>query len=180
MAFDEAVARTGPQGVGGIAGRRREEDVRRDRVHGPRQHVLRGDRRPPHAPGGTEGVRNGAVPASCEGHGFHGEADERDGLRRARGVRFARRTSRHGSPGRWSSRSRSRRSRSRRTRSSVRNAPEEEAVGGGVDPGGGPVARPKDFSDVIRGMLPLPRVHHRPDDVAHHVAKKSRAGHVDG
>ena len=50
----------------------------------------------------------------------------------------------------------------------------------GVDPGGGPVARPKDFPDVTRGMLPLPRVHHRPDDVAHHVAKKSRAGHVDG
>src|SRR4030042_4906387 len=63
---------------------------------------------------------------------------------------------------------------------SVRHAPEEEAVGGGVDPGGGTVARPKDFSDVIRGMFPFPRVHHRSDDVAHHVAKKSRAGDVDG
>ena len=53
-------------------------------------------------------------------------------------------------------------------------------MGRGVDPGGGTVARPEDRSDVIRGMLPLPRVHHRPDDVAHHVAKESGAGDVDG
>ena len=50
--------------------------------------MLRGDRRPPHASGGAEGVRNGPVPASREGHGFHGKADERAGLCRARGVRI--------------------------------------------------------------------------------------------
>ena len=51
---------------------------------------------------------------------------------------------------------------------------------GGVDPGGGPVARPKDFTDVVRGMFPLPRVHRRTDDVAHHVTKEAGPGHVDG
>ena len=67
----------------------------------------------------------------------------------------------------------------RRRPGSVGDPPEEQAVGGSGDPGGGAGPRQEDFPHPFRCLFSLPRIHNGPDDIAHHVTKESPARDVD-
>jgi len=158
-------------------GCRREEDVRGDRVPGTRQHVLRviGDRLMLRV--GPDGYET-ALSASREKDGFHREADERAGLRRARGYASPRDLKA------WIERAM--RFALSLPRSSSRRAGRQYDTRQRKRPWAGALTPAAERSNARRISPTRPadaspsRVHHGPDDVAHHVAKKSRAGHVDG